>query len=146
MPVRGSYLSPAEILGEDPELLMLAPGLAGVAPRIGEDKIADGEPDDAGDWGINLQYFFNNWDFEAQVFYLNYSSNIPDGLVGTLDFGQAVATFGGITPVIFPMASSARWISARRLPLSALRVFRPSACSIPHLLPPLMCWQAMRLG
>ena len=95
MPVRGSYLSPAEILGKDPELLMLAPGLAGVAPRIGEDKIADGEPDDAGDWGINLQYYFNNWDFEAQVFYLNYSSNIPDGLVGTLNFGPAVATFGG---------------------------------------------------
>lgn len=100
LPVRGSYMSPAEILGEDPELVMLAPGLEGVLPRIGEDKIPDGEPDDAGDWGINFQYYFNNWDFEAQAFYLNYSSNIPDGLIGTLNFGQTVATFGaaGVPP------------------------------------------------
>jgi hypothetical protein len=100
LPARGSYLSPAEILGEDPELLMLAPGIPGVLPRIGEDKIADGEPDDSGDWGINFQYYFTKWDFEAQAFYLNYSSNIPDGLVGTLDFGAAVATFGaaGVPP------------------------------------------------
>lgn len=100
LPVRGTYLSPAEILGYDPELLMLAPGVPGVMPRIGQDKVHDGDPSDAGSWGINLQYYFTKLDTEAQFFYLNYSSNIPDGLVGTLDFGQAVATFGaaGVPP------------------------------------------------
>ena len=100
LPARGSYLSPAEILGEDPELLMVVPGITGVLPRMGSMKVKDGEPDNSGDWGLNLQYYFNNWDFEAQFFYVNYSSNIPDGLVGTLDFGQTTATLGaaGIPP------------------------------------------------
>lgn len=66
-------------------------------------KIDDGEPDDSGDWGINLQYYFTNWDLEAQVFYVNYSSNVPDGLVGTLDFGQTVATFGAAGAPPFDM-------------------------------------------
>jgi hypothetical protein len=100
LPARGSYFSPAEILGEDPEMIMVVPGIPGVLPRMGENKIHDGEPDDSGDWGVNLQYYFNKIDLEAQFFYVNYSSNIPDGLVGTLDFGQATATLGaaGIPP------------------------------------------------
>jgi len=94
LPGRGSYLSPAEILGEDPELLMVVPGAPGGGPRIGTEKIKDGEPDDSGDWGLNLQYYFNNWDFEAQFFYVNYSNNIPDGIIGTINFLQ----FAGIVP------------------------------------------------
>jgi len=100
LPAPHSYFSPAEILGEDPELIMLVPGVAGAVPRMGSQKVKDGEPDNSGDWGLNLQYYFNNMDIEAQFFYVNYSSNIPDGLVGTLDFGQTTATLGaaGIPP------------------------------------------------
>jgi len=94
LPARGSYFSPAEILGEDPELIMVVPGAPGGGPRIGTEKIKDGEPDDSGDWGLNLQYYFNNWDFEAQFFYVNYSNNIPDGIIGTINFLQ----FAGVVP------------------------------------------------
>jgi hypothetical protein len=100
LPAPGSYFSPAEILGDDPELIMLAPGAPGGGPRVGTMKVHDGEPDDSGDFGVNLQYYFGKLDLEAQFFYVNYSSNIPDGLVGTLDFGQTVAVFGaaGVPP------------------------------------------------
>lgn len=102
LPQEGTYFSPAEFLTDDAsEFIMIAPGYGfpgdpGFSPRIGQNKISDEKPDDTnGEWGFNVQYYFNDWDFEGQFMYLNYASKIQDGLAGTLDFGPTVATLGG---------------------------------------------------
>jgi hypothetical protein len=107
IPMEGTYFSPAEIFTDDgSEFLTLAPGFgfpgdAGFRPRLGQKKIGDEKPDNNnGEFGINLQYYFNAWDLEAQFFYLNYANKAQQGLSGTLDFPATVATFGaaGVPP------------------------------------------------
>lgn len=104
-PVEGTYFSPAEIFTSHSEFAMLAPGFGapgeeGFRPRIGQKKIRDIEPDSNSDWGINFQYYFNSWDIEAQIFYLNYADKLQNAIVGTLDLPAAVGTFGaaGVPP------------------------------------------------
>jgi Protein of unknown function (DUF1302) len=107
IPPEGTYFSPAEIFTDDgAEFITLAPGFGfpgdeGFRPRLGQKKISDETPgDNNGEFGINLQYYFNAWDLEAQVFYLNYANKVQQGLSGTLDFPATVATFGaaGVAP------------------------------------------------
>ena len=107
IPPEGTYFSPAEIFTDDgAEFLTLAPGFGfpgdeGFRPRLGQKKIGDEMPDDNnGEFGINLQYYINAWDLEAQVFYLNYANKTQQGLSGTLTFPATVATFGagGVPP------------------------------------------------
>jgi hypothetical protein len=107
IPPEGTYFSPAEIFTDDgAEFITLVPGVGfpgdeGFRPRLGQKKIGDEQPDDNnGEFGINLQYYINAWDLEAQVFYLNYANKVQQGLSGTVDFPAAVATFGaaGVPP------------------------------------------------
>ncbi len=102
IPAEGTYFSPAEIFTDDgAEFLTIAPGFGfpgdpGFRPRLGQKKIGDEKPDDNnGEFGINLQYYFNAWDLEAQLFYLNYANKAQQGLSGTLSFPSTVATLGG---------------------------------------------------
>ena len=81
LPEATTFFSPADLLTEDTEVLHLAPGL-GI--QVNDDESSDDE------WGINFSYYFDNSALEVSAYYLNYSSKVQDGVVGVLDFGQAL--------------------------------------------------------
>lgn len=94
LPETGSFFSPAEVLTDDSEFLMAAPGVPGVSPRVGQVKVDDEQPGDSGEWGVNLQYYFNGADLEASFFFLNYKDKLQQGITGAFDFGQFTVAQG----------------------------------------------------
>lgn len=94
LPETGSFFSPAEVLTDDSEFLMVAPGVPGLSPRVGQAKVSDEDPDDRGEWGVNLQYYFNAPDLEASFFFLSYKDKLQQGITGAFDFGQFTVAQG----------------------------------------------------
>jgi hypothetical protein len=82
VPEDGTYWSPAEVLSENSEFGTFVPAAenggirAGFKPR--------GYSEDTGDYGVNVQYFFENWGLETSVIYINHTDMNLNGLVGGL--------------------------------------------------------------
>jgi hypothetical protein len=86
LPEDGTYWSPAEGLSENTEFATLfpegdcpecfpVPGFrGGFKPR--------GYSEETGDYGINVQYFFESWGLETSLIYINHTDMNLHGLVG----------------------------------------------------------------
>lgn len=79
LPQDGTYWSPAEGLTEDAEFITL---IAGDPIRTGmRHRGFDG---DKGDYGINLQYYFEDAGLDASFVYINYTDKNLHGLIGVI--------------------------------------------------------------
>ena len=79
LPETGTYWSPAEGLTEESEFLTLIPG-----DQLRSGFQMRGYDDDDGDYGINLQYYFEPWSLETSLVYINFTDMNLHGLVGSL--------------------------------------------------------------
>ena len=82
LPEDGTYWSPAEALSENSEFAAVVPAAenggirAGFKPR--------GYSDETGDYGVNVQYFFESLGLEMSVIYINHTDMNINGLVGSI--------------------------------------------------------------
>jgi hypothetical protein len=77
-PEDGTFFALAEGLSENSEFITLVPGdpiRAGLKSR--------GFSEDTGDYGFNLQYFFEPWALETSFVYINYTDKNLNGLIGS---------------------------------------------------------------
>ena len=86
-PETGSFFSPVEVLTENSECFVLAPGSA-TTPRTCF-KVKDNKVKDSGEFGFNVQYTIEPWNLETSWVYINGSDRTVAGVYGT---------FGGIDP------------------------------------------------
>ena len=78
VPEDGTYWALAEGLSENSEFMTLFPGdpiRSGFKPR--------GYSEDEGDFGFNLQYYFDRWNLETSFIYINYTDKNLHGLIGS---------------------------------------------------------------
>jgi hypothetical protein len=87
LPETGSYWSPQEVLTENSQCFVLAPGSA--TTRRTCMKVRDNKVKDSGEYGFNLQYTIERWNLETSLVYINGSDRITSGVYGTL---------GGVDP------------------------------------------------
>ena len=82
LPEDGTYWSPAESLAENSEFAPVFPAAEngdirrGFKPR--------GYSDESGDYGVNVQYFFESLGLEMSVIYINHTDMNINGLVGSI--------------------------------------------------------------
>ncbi len=68
----------------DPETLAL------VVPRAGFSKTDDEEPD-GGEWGIGVNYYFENTGWDVGLYFINYNDKLPQGLNGAMNLDKFVS-------------------------------------------------------
>lgn len=88
-PETGSYWSPVEVLTENSECFVLAPGSA--TTQRGCFKVKDNKVQDSGEYGFNMQYTIERWNLETSLVYINGSDRTVAGVYGT---------FGGVDQAI----------------------------------------------
>jgi hypothetical protein len=92
-PETGTYWSPLEVLTENSQCFVLAPGSPfGPNGEPGSQrtclKVRDNKVKDSGEYGFNLQYTFEPWELDTSWVYINGSDRTVAGVYSTL---------GGIT-------------------------------------------------
>ena len=90
-PETGTYFSPVEVLTENSECFVLAPGVNG-GPRTCF-KVRDNKVQDSGEYGVNLQYTIEPLNLETSSW---CTSTVP-----TARWRVLYGTFGGIEPEVF---------------------------------------------
>jgi hypothetical protein len=80
-PETGSFWSPVEVLTENSECFVLAPGSA--TTRRTCFKVKDNKVQDSGEYGFNLQYTIDRWNLETSWVYINGSDRTVSGVYGT---------------------------------------------------------------
>ncbi len=87
----GTYFSSAEGLTDNTEFGTLIPADVGILPPglRGGGRVHKNEVDE-GDWGINLEYYFEPLGVETAFIYMNYVGKTPEGLVGSIGTRQEV--------------------------------------------------------
>ena len=80
-PEGGTYFSLAEVLTENSEFFTVIPG-GETSSRAGF-IATDYKSRDSGDWGINIQYYFESLDLETAFIYLNNTDRLTSGLYST---------------------------------------------------------------
>lgn len=97
----GTYRSSAEGLTPDTsQFATLTPGridpqtleLVG-NPRTGFSKTNDKTPG-AGEWGMGVNYYFEDSGWDLGLYFLNYNDKLPQGLNGAMDLSQFAANQG----------------------------------------------------
>ncbi|MCV6615500.1 MAG: DUF1302 domain-containing protein, partial [Cellvibrionaceae bacterium] len=115
LPESGTFFSPAEGLAEKTEFITLPVDPKALAPgvfaRVGLESYGDQVEDK--EWGVNVQYYFEDLGLETSFIYLNYVDKNLHGLHGGID-ATKFADFGG-TPVVNPAqrtitVGSGRWL------------------------------------
>ena len=90
LPETGSFWSPVEVLTENSQCFVLAPGSA-TAPRTCF-KVQDNKFSSSGEFGVNLQYTIDALNLETSFVYISSTDRTTAGVYGT---------FGGIDPEVF---------------------------------------------
>jgi hypothetical protein len=115
-PAPGSYFALSEISMDKAEFATLVAGevdpLTGAlrSQRAGLVQNSSEEPED-GEWGLGMQYVFEDG-LELGLYFLNYHDKAPQGIVGTIDYGQFVSSsiykaspgFVSLIPAFWPAA------------------------------------------
>jgi hypothetical protein len=118
-PAPGTYLALSEVSTDNAEFATLVPGQvdpvtgALVAPRAGLVQKGSEKPEE-GEWGIGLQYVFEESGLELGVYYLNYHDKYPQGITGVIDYGQFVSSsiysqnqaFVPLIPLFWPQGAA----------------------------------------
>lgn len=87
LPASGTYFSPAEGLAErSSEFITFPPGSPASPIRTGFGTDRDATEDN--EWGVNVQYYFEDLGLETSFIYLNYVDKNLHGLHGGFDLGQ----------------------------------------------------------
>ena len=81
-PEGGTYFATNEVASKHSEFVTGIPSLVEGAPRLGFAQI-DQTYRDSGDWGLNLGYYFEPWDLETNLIYMNNTDRMTNGLYGT---------------------------------------------------------------
>lgn len=85
----GTYFSTAEILTEDTEFVTFPVGDPDAEFRTGYRMANDKTETD--EWGLNVQYYIENWSLETSFIYLNYVDKSTHGLHAGFDTGPLAA-------------------------------------------------------
>ena len=81
-PESGTYFATNEVAAKHSEFVTAGPSLEEGGTRAGFQQI-DQTYSDSGDWGLNLSYYFEPWDLETNLIYMNNTYRMTNGLYGT---------------------------------------------------------------
>ena len=99
VPEDGTYWSPAEGLSENSEFFSTIQLTADPSNPLRAGARGEGYSEDTGDYGFNVQYFFEPWGLETSFIYLNYTDMNLNGLAAAYDFDKLVQVNPALAPI-----------------------------------------------